>query len=187
MRRILSKISVVVLVLMTSSLVVMAQDTDSLKAGVADTARAAGVADAAAAKCLYGSPVIVVDFGTATNIEIIDKTGTFVGGIIAPGVDSSMRSLLSRAALLRSVELEDPGTAIGTNTADALKVGVVYGEAARVDGLVERVFDQLGYEARVVATGGLAHRIAPASKHIAEINLELTLQGLRMIYDEIAQ
>ena len=145
------------------------------------------VADDAAAKCLYGSPVIVVDFGTATNIEIIDKTGTFVGGIIAPGVDSSMRSLLSRAALLRSVELEDPGTAIGTNTADALKVGVVYGEAARVDGLVERVFDQLGYEARVVATGGLAHRIAPASKHIAEINLELTLQGLRMIYDEIAQ
>ena len=83
------------------------------------------VADAAAAKCLYGSPVIVVDFGTATNIEIIDKTGTFVGGIIAPGVDSSMRSLLSRAALLRSVELEDPGTAIGTNTADALKVGGV--------------------------------------------------------------
>ena len=144
-------------------------------------------ADRVAAKCLYGSPVIVVDFGTATNIEIIDKTGTFVGGIIAPGVDSSMRSLLSRAALLRSVELEDPGTAIGTNTADALKVGVVYGEAARVDGLVERVFDQLGYEARVVATGGLAHRIAPASKHIAEINLELTLQGLRMIYDEIAQ
>lgn len=145
------------------------------------------VADAAAAKSLYGSPVIVVDFGTATNIEIIDKTGTFVGGIIAPGVESSMRSLLSRAALLRSVELEDPGTAIGTNTADALKVGVVYGEAARVDGLVDRVFEQLGYEATVVATGGLAHRIAPASKHIAEINLELTLQGLRMIYGEITK
>lgn len=145
------------------------------------------VADAAAAKSLYGSPVIVVDFGTATNIEIIDNTGTFVGGIIAPGVESSMRSLLSRAALLRSVELEDPGTAIGTNTADALKVGVVYGEAARVDGLVDRVFEQLGYEATVVATGGLAHRIAPASKHIAEINLELTLQGLRMIYGEITK
>lgn len=143
------------------------------------------VADAAAAKAMYGSPVIVVDFGTATNIEIINKEGTFVGGIIAPGVESSMRSLLSRAALLRSVELEDPGTAIGENTADALKVGVVYGEAARVDGLVERVFEQLGYEATVVATGGLAHRIAPASKHIAEINLELTLQGLRMIYDEL--
>ena len=145
------------------------------------------VADAAAAKSLYGSPVIVVDFGTATNIEIIDNTGTFVGGIIAPGVESSMRSLLSRAALLRSVELEDPGTAIGTNTAEALKVGVVYGEAARVDGLVDRVFEQLGYEATVVATGGLAHRIAPASKHITEINLELTLQGLRMIYGEITK
>ena len=76
------------------------------------------VADAAAAKHLYGSPVIVVDFGTATNIEIINKEGTFVGGIIAPGVESSMKSLFSRAALLRSVELEDPGTAIGTNTAE---------------------------------------------------------------------
>ena len=145
------------------------------------------VADAAAAKHKYGSPVIVVDFGTATNIEIIDKSGSFVGGIIAPGVESSMRSLFSRAALLRSVELEDPGTAIGTNTAECMKVGVMYGEAARIDGLVDRVFEQLGYEATVVATGGLAHRIAPLSKRITEINLELTLQGLRMIYNEISR
>lgn len=143
------------------------------------------VADAIAAKKHYGAPCIVVDFGTATNIEIIDKDGTFVGGIIAPGVDSSLRSLLERAALLRSVEMEDPGVAIGRNTAEALKVGVVYGEAARVDGLVERVCDQLGYPAKVVATGGLAHRIAPASKTITEINLELTLQGLRMIYEDL--
>lgn len=143
------------------------------------------VADAVAAKRKYGSPVIVVDFGTATNIEIIDKTGTFLGGIIAPGVESSMRSLFSRAALLRSVELEDPGTAIGTNTAECIKVGIMYGEAARIDGLVDRVYEQLGYEATVVATGGLAHRIAPLSKRITEINLELTLQGLRMIYNEL--
>ena len=145
------------------------------------------VADAVAAKNLYGDPVIVVDFGTATNIEIIGKDGIFLGGIIAPGVESSMRSLLSRAALLRSVELEDPGTAIGSSTAECLKVGMVYGEAARVDGLVDRVFDQLGYEATVIATGGLAHRIAPHSRCITEINLELTLQGLRMIYNELSR
>lgn len=145
------------------------------------------VVDAAAAKSLYGAPVVVVDFGTATNIEIIDKEGAFVGGIIAPGVDSSVRSLFARAALLRSVELEDPGTAFGSSTAECLKVGVVYGEAARIDGLLDRVFDQLGYEATVVATGGLAHRIAPVSRRITEINLELTLQGLRMIYDEISR
>lgn len=145
------------------------------------------VADSVAAQNIYGSPVIVVDFGTATNIEIIDKNGTFAGGIIAPGVESSMRSLFTRAALLRSVELEDPGTAIGAGTAECLQVGVVYGEAARVDGLIDRVFDQLGYEARVVATGGLAHRIAPHSRRITEINLELTLQGLRMIYEEISR
>ena len=144
------------------------------------------VADAAAAKRIYGAPVVVVDFGTATNIEIVDKNGTFVGGIIAPGVESSVRSLFTRAALLRSVELEDPGTAIGSSTAECLKVGVVYGEAARVDGLVDRVFEQLGYEAPVVATGGLAHRIAPISKRITEINLELTLEGLRMIHEELS-
>ena len=129
----------------------------------------------------------MVDFGTATNIEIINKEGTFVGGIIAPGVESSMKSLFSRAALLRSVELEDPGTAIGTNTAECMKVGIMYGEAARIDGLVDRVFKQLGYEATVVATGGLAHRIAPLSNSITEINLELTLQGLRMIYNELSR
>lgn len=145
------------------------------------------VADAIAAKKLYGSPVIVVDFGTATNIEVVDADGAFRGGIIAPGVESSMRSLFTRAALLRSVELEDPGVAIGANTEDALKIGLVYGEAARVDGLVDRVFEQLGYPTTVVATGGLAHRIAPMSKRITEINLELTLQGLRMIHREISR
>lgn len=145
------------------------------------------VADAIAAKCIYGSPVIVCDFGTATNMEIIDADGSFRGGIIAPGVESSVRSLLSRAALLRSFELEDPGVAIGTNTVDCLKIGVVYGEAARVDGLIDRVFEQLGYEAHVVATGGLAHRIAPVSFRISEVNLELTLQGLRIIHQRMAR
>lgn len=145
------------------------------------------VADAVAAKMRYGSPVVVVDLGTATNIEVVDAEGTFVGGVIAPGVDSSMRSLLSRAALLHAVELEDPGTAIGANTTEAIKIGVVYGEAARIDGLIDRIHAQLGYTTPVIATGGLSHRIAPFTRTITEVNLELTLQGLRRIYCELSR
>lgn len=145
------------------------------------------VADAVAAKALYGSPVVVVDFGTATNIEVVNKEGTFMGGVIAPGVESSTRSLLSRAALLHAVELEDPGVAIGTNTTDAIKIGIVCGEAARIDGLISRIHNQLGYTTPVIATGGLAHRIAPVSQCITEINLELTLQGLRLIHRELSR
>lgn len=143
------------------------------------------VADAVAAKAIFGAPVVVVDFGTATNMEVIDRDGAFVGGIIAPGVESSMRSLMSRAALLRTVELEDPGIAIGRDSSEAIQIGVVSGEAARVDGLVERVHEQLGYSTKVVATGGLAHRIAPLSKTITAIDVELTLQGLRLIYNDL--
>ena len=141
------------------------------------------VADAVAAKALYGAPVIVVDFGTATNIEVIDKDGCFAGGIIAPGVESSMNALFSHAALLPQVELVDPRNAIGRNTTKAMQVGIVYGEIDRVDGLVNRVFDQLGYKTTVVATGGLSSTMAPLSKTISEVNPDLTLQGIRMIYE----
>lgn len=143
------------------------------------------VADAVAAKAIFGAPVVVVDFGTATNMEVIDKNGAFVGGVIAPGVESSMRSLMSRAALLRAVELEDPGIAIGRDSSEAIQIGVVCGEAARVDGLVDQIHQQLGYPTKVVATGGLAHRIAPLSRTITEIDVELTLQGLRLIYNDL--
>ena len=134
------------------------------------------VADAVAAKAIFGAPVVVVDFGTATNMEVIDKDGVFVGGVIAPGVESS---------LLRAVVLEDPGVAIGRDSSEAIQIGVVSGEAARVDGLVERIQAELGYKTKVVATGGLAHRIAPLSHTITEVDVELTLQGLRLIYNEL--
>lgn len=143
------------------------------------------VADAVAAKAIFGSPVIVVDFGTATNMEIIDEDGAFVGGVIAPGVESSMRSLMTRAALLRAVELEDPGVSIGRDSSEAIQIGVVVGEAARVDGLIDRIQEELGYSTKVVATGGLAHRIAPLSRAITEVDVELTLQGLRLIYNDL--
>lgn len=140
------------------------------------------VADAVAARALYGAPVVVVDFGTATNIEIIDETGTFVGGIIAPGVETSAQALFAHATKVATVGLADPGTPIGKSTDHAVLSGVVYGEADRVDGLVRRVFDEIGYRAPVVATGGLATTMARYSREITETNPELTLEGLRILF-----
>lgn len=141
------------------------------------------VADAVAARSLYGAPVIVVDFGTATNMEVIDRTGSFVGGVIAPGVETSSSALFSHATKLGAIELVNPHVSIGRNTQQAMQVGIVYGEADRVDGLVNRIFDQLGYKTAVISTGGLAPRVSPLSRTINEVNQDLTLEGLRLVYD----
>ena len=141
------------------------------------------VADAVAARALYGQPVVVVDFGTATNIEVVDENGMFAGGIIAPGLETGANALFSHASRLAAIDLVDPRTAIGGSTEQAVQAGIVYGEADRVDGLVRRVFAQLGYEATVVATGGLASRVAPLSSTIDRVDPELTLQGLRMLFE----
>lgn len=141
------------------------------------------VADAVAAKTLYGAPCIVVDFGTATNIEVIDKDGYFIGGVIAPGVETSANALFAHATKLAAIDLIDPGTAIGGSTEEAIQAGVVYGEADKVDGLMARIFEQLGYQAPVIATGGLARRVARVSKAITEVAPELTLEGLRLIFE----
>lgn len=141
------------------------------------------VADAIASVHCYGAPVVVVDFGTATNIEVVNKDGFFVGGIIAPGVSTSAQALFSFAAKLAATELVAPKDVIGTSTETAIQSGVVYGEAGRVDGLVRRIFSQLGYEAPVVATGGLACVIASCSETITKLDAELTLEGLRLAYE----
>lgn len=145
------------------------------------------IADAVGAKALYGAPVVTVDFGTATNMEVIDRDGRFVGGVIAPGIDTSASALTERATKLGAIDFADPHTAIGRNTAEAMQVGIVYGEADRVDGIVERIFDQLGYRAPVVATGGLAYRVAKISRTITDTNPDLTLVGLRMVHDEFVR
>lgn len=141
------------------------------------------IADAVAVKSRYGAPVVVVDFGTATNIEVIDKDGVFIGGIIAPGVQTSASALFSHATKLAATELIDPGTAIGRSSSEAIQIGIVRGEVARVDGLVSGIFKQLGYTAPVVATGGLAPRVAKASSTITDTNSQLTLEGLRLIFE----
>lgn len=139
------------------------------------------VADAIAARALYGTPVVVVDFGTATNIEVIDGEGRFLGGIIAPGVGTSADALFAHATRLAAIDLVAPPAPIGTCTDEAVQSGIVLGEADRVDGLVRRVFGQMGCRGAVVATGGLASLIAAHSSEITEVLPELTLEGLRLL------
>ena len=141
------------------------------------------IADAVAAKALYGAPVVVVDFGTATNIEVVNSRGIFEGGVIAPGVKTSTQALVKNASKLSAIDYLDPQTSIGKNTAQAMQIGILYGEVERVDGLVNRIFKQLGSKAHFVATGGFANVIAPLSSTIECVNNNLTLIGLRTVYE----
>jgi type III pantothenate kinase len=143
------------------------------------------IADAVAAIALYGAPVVVVDFGTATNIEVIDKSGAFVGGIIAPGLQTSAEALFNAAARLPKIDIEIPADVIGKDTRSAVQSGLTYGEIDRIDGLIKRVFKQLGYEMPVVATGGLSSHVIGLSSTITDVNDNLTLEGLRLIYQRI--
>lgn len=125
----------------------------------------------------------MVDLGTATNIEVVDRSGAFSGGIIAPGFLTSAEALFSGAARLARFDLDTPETAIGTNTRSAIQSGLVFGEVDRIDGLVRRVARELGYTAPVVGTGGLVGRLAPLSSTIDHVDEQLTLEGLRIVYD----
>ncbi|NTW28768.1 MAG: type III pantothenate kinase [Coriobacteriia bacterium] len=129
-----------------------------------------------------GGPVIVVDFGTATTIDVIDAEGAYLGGAIAPGVETSAEALFSKAARLSKVDLEAPSRVIGTNTRASVQAGLLLGEAAMVDGLVRRVWDELGAQAPVIATGGLALQMTPLCETIGEADLDLTLEGLLIIF-----
>ena len=141
------------------------------------------VADALGAIELEGAPVIVVDLGTATNIEVVDESGAFRGGIIAPGLGTSAQDLASHAARLPMVDLSFPAHVVGTNTNDAMRSGLMWGEVARIDGLVNFIFGELGYRAPVIATGGYANVMAERSSVVTRHEPNLTLRGLRIIYE----
>lgn len=142
------------------------------------------IVDAVAAIHLYGPPVIVVDFGTGTVFDAINADGDYLGGAIAPGIGIASEALFRRGAMLSRVTLETPPTAIGRNTVNALQSGVLFGFAGLVDGLVNRFKDELGSpDVQVVATGGWAAQIAPLTKTIDIVNSDLTLTGLRLIYE----
>lgn len=139
-----------------------------------------------AAHHTYGGPCIVVDFGTSTNLDVVSGKGEFLGGALAPGVEISLDALAARAAQLRKVELVRPRSVVGKNTVEALQSGALYGFAGQVDGLVDRIVDEIGPVTAVVATGGLAPIVVPESRRITHHDPELTLTGLRLVFERNA-
>jgi type III pantothenate kinase len=159
--------------------------TPALDLGIRVEAHGAGadrIANAVAAVERYGTPAIVVDFGTGTNFDVVDRAGTYVGGAIAPGLEIAMAALFSGTAQLPHVSLEAPPAAIGDRTVTALQSGIIFGFAGLVDGLVRRIDAELGGGSRVVATGGLATVVAPHSETVELVDDDLTLRGLRLIF-----
>lgn len=139
--------------------------------------------NAVAAFQRYGGPSIVVDFGTATNVDVVSAAGEYMGGVIAPGVYTSLEALASRAARLVTVDLVAPERLIGRSTVEAMRSGLVLGTVAMVDGLVARARAEVGEDAAVVATGGLAELVFPLSEEIDHHEPLLTLEGLRLIHE----
>ncbi|WP_437654310.1 type III pantothenate kinase [Sorangium sp. So ce1182] len=133
------------------------------------------------------SGVIVVDFGTATTFDCVTPKGEYLGGVIAPGIQISAEALFSRAARLSRVEIALPPRVVGRNPVHSMQSGIVYGYAGLVDGLVGRLRRELGYPCRVIATGGLARLIAPQTETIEVVDDDLTLTGLRLIYERNAE
>ena len=142
-----------------------------------------------AAHTLFGGPAIVVDFGTSTNLDVVSPKGEFLGGALAPGIEISVDALAARAAQLRKVELIKPKSVIGKNTVEALQSGTIFGFAGQVDGLVNRIIDELADlypdsgDVCVIATGGLAPLVLGISEMIEFHEPDLTLIGLRLVHE----
>ncbi|MBD2848407.1 type III pantothenate kinase [Paenibacillus sp. IB182496] len=130
----------------------------------------------------YGTPLIVVDFGTATTFDYIDRDANYMGGAIVPGIGISTEALYQRAAKLPRIELVKPPSVIGRNPVTSMQAGIIYGYAGQVDGIVKRIRSEFRVDPYVVATGGLAELIAAESETIREVDPLLTLEGLRLIY-----
>jgi type III pantothenate kinase len=137
---------------------------------------------AVAALAEYQAPLILMDLGTATTIELVEPENHYMGGIIFPGVKLSLDALTSRAAQLPGISLDKPKRVIGKNTVDSMRSGMLYGTAAMIDGLIERMEEELGHSSTLIATGGMAQFIAPLCKHSIILEKDLLLKGLNIIY-----
>lgn len=137
---------------------------------------------AVAALAEYPAPLVLIDLGTATTIEVIEPENVFIGGLIFPGIMVSLDSLSSHAAQLPGISLDKPKRVVGKNTVDCMRSGMMYGTAAMLDGLIDRIAEELGHESTVIATGGLAQFVIPLCKHNIILEKELLLKGLNIIY-----
>jgi len=133
----------------------------------------------------YGAPLIVVDFGTATTFDVVSRDQEYLGGIIAPGIETSAAILHQRAARLPRVELRFPDRAVGNSTETSIQSGLMFGAVEMIDGMIERIEKELGYKTRTVATGGLARVIMTELKRVNEFDPYLTLEGLRLIFARV--
>lgn len=130
----------------------------------------------------YQAPLMLIDMGTATTITVVDKDNTYIGGAIIPGVRVSAEALSSRAAQLPGIQLDRPKRAIGKNTVECMRSGIMFGAAAMLDGMIERMEAELGKQTTVVATGGIAQFVAPLCKREIRLEKDLLLKGLNIIY-----
>ena len=141
------------------------------------------VVNSVAAASKYGTPVVVVDFGTATNMDVVDASGAYIGGVIAPGLEVSQSALIDATAALRRVDLVPPRAPIGKSTVEAIQAGLLFGHAGLVDGILDRIMSEMDGAPAIVATGGLASTIVPHCRMVDRVDDTLTLDGLRIIYD----
>lgn len=137
---------------------------------------------AVAALAEYSAPLILMDLGTATTIEVVEPDNVYLGGIIFPGVRVSLDALTSRTSQLPGISLDKPKQVIGKNTVDCMRSGMMYGTAAMLDGLVDRIEEELGHTSTIIATGGLAQFITPMCKHDIILEKNLLLKGLNILY-----
>jgi len=137
---------------------------------------------AVAALAKYKAPMILMDLGTATTIEVVEPENVYLGGVIFPGVKVSLDALTSRAAQLPGISLDKPKQVIGKNTVDCMRSGMMYGTAAMIDGIVERIEEELGHSCTLIATGGMAQFITPLCKRRIILEKDLLLNGLNLIY-----
>ncbi|MGB9595683.1 MAG: type III pantothenate kinase [Candidatus Poribacteria bacterium] len=143
------------------------------------------IANAIAGYSEYAGPLIIVDFGTATTFDVVSEFGEFLGGAIAPGIGISISALSAKTALLPKIDLKKPSIVIGKNTLECMQSGCYFGLLGQVEEIIRQIKAELTKEPKVIATGGLANIIAKESKLFDEIDLDLTLKGLRIIYDRV--
>lgn len=132
----------------------------------------------------YGAPFIFIDMGTATTLSVVDKQANYIGGAILPGMNIALNALVANTSQLFKISLETPKRVIGKNTIDCMKSGMVIGNAACIDGMIDRIWEELGYSTKVMATGGLAPIVVANCKHNIIIDDALLLKGLKIIYDK---